>query len=206
MWSQRASPSSKSCLTSRPSSRSVKPSPQRTILAAELVRGAKQGAYSTRTWFHCQHRPNGTSSAAISRSASSVASFESFTPKKSRARPAACSRSSHRARGIRSGARQLHQLLGVGGDPAPMLSHQPAGRLVEVHDPPVAFKVLPDPDGLGQRRFGERIHGWEALQKALVERNCSLHLDLLEHHLRNEDPPGVPRAAPRVIPRVLPNQ
>lgn len=87
-----------------------------------------------------------------------------------------------------------------------MLSHQPAGRLVEVHDPPVAFKVLPDPDGHGQRCFGERIHGWEALQKALVERNCSLHLDLLEHHLRNEDPPGVPRAAPREIPRVLPNQ
>lgn len=193
MWSQRASPSSKSCLTGRPSSRSVKPSPQRTILAAELVRGAKQGAYSTRTWFHCQHRPNGTSSAVISRSASSVASFESFTPKKSRARPAACSRSSHRAHGIRPGARQLHPLLGVGGD-------------TEVHDPPVAFKVLPDPDGLGQRRFGERIHGWEALQKALVERNCSLHLDLLEHHLRNEDPPGVPRAAPREIPRVLPNQ
>jgi hypothetical protein len=32
--------------------------PAGTILAAELVCGAKQGACSMRTWFNCQHRPN----------------------------------------------------------------------------------------------------------------------------------------------------
>jgi site-specific DNA recombinase len=39
------------------------------------------------------------------------------TPRPSR------TRSSHRARGVRPDARQLHQLLEVGGDPAPVLSH-----------------------------------------------------------------------------------
>ena len=38
--------------------RETVPAPQRTILAAELVCGAKQGACSMRTWFNCQHRPN----------------------------------------------------------------------------------------------------------------------------------------------------
>ena len=83
-----------------------------------------------------------------------------------------------------------------------MLSHQPSGRLVEVHDPPVAVKVLLGQEASTSGASVSAFTGWEAL----VERDCSLHLDLLEHHLRNEDPPGIPRVAPREIPRVLPNQ
>jgi len=83
-----------------------------------------------------------------------------------------------------------------------LLDHD-AGRPVQVHHPPVAAQVAPGADRVRERRLGEGLHRREALQEALVERDRARHLDLLQHHLGDQDAPGVARAPPRQVAPVL---
>ena len=110
----------------------------------------------------------------------------------------------HRACSVWADARQLQELFRFRGDTAVVLFQYDAGGFVQVDDAPVTAEVLPDPDGLRERRFGERLDRREACQEALVEWDGALHLDLLQHHLGNEYPPGIARSTPRKIPRVVP--
>ena len=74
---------------------------------------------------------------------------------------------------------------------------------MQIDDAPVTAELLPGPDGLGERRSGERFGGRKSRQEALVERDGSLYLYLLQHYLGDEHPPGVAGAAPRQVPRAF---
>jgi hypothetical protein len=74
---------------------------------------------------------------------------------------------------------------------------------VQVHHPLVAPEVPPHPYRLGERRLRQRTRGGEPFEERLIEGDGALHLYLLEHHLRDQHAPGVPRLAPGQVPPVL---
>src|SRR4029077_14373021 len=74
---------------------------------------------------------------------------------------------------------------------------------VQVPAAGVVAQTAPELQHLVLRSRGQRLHGREATQEALVVRNDGAHLSLLEHHLGEPDAVGVARALPREAPTAV---
>ncbi len=104
---------------------------------------------------------------------------------------------------VRPHPREAAEALGIGGHLAPFPNQLP-GRLVEEAGPAVEAQPFPRFEDLVFVGGGQGGQIGEPLEKPVVVGNDPLHLGLLEHHLREPDPVGIPGLPPGQSPAVLP--